>query len=265
MKKIFGCLGGEKKTKRMLTDMGLLDSVDFWIGLFIGIGIVSLYYAKYQPFPEYGNQFGWINLIVGLIFLLGENGPRDTSIFAPSITAAIIGGLFVIYGVREMVVTKRDVLMAPFGGVLLSVGTMSLLAEAWIEMSKTDQIISFILVSIVIGMEIYLAFRGLVVGVQGITWSKSGLRQVNRGLLDGPHGAISHFERSWDMDDQWINAMSHAALVLINQQLGNTTDYKYHLEELESIGGWDAVDDAWIEAIKTALEKLQDSHKVTDD
>tara|TARA_Y100001970_G_scaffold293768_1_gene443008 strand:+ start:27326 stop:28063 length:738 start_codon:yes stop_codon:yes gene_type:complete len=245
--------------------MGLLDSIDFWIGLFIGVGIVSLYYARHQPFPEYGNTFGWVSLIVGLIFLLGENGPRDTSVFAPSVTASIIGGFSVIYGVREMVVTKRDVIVAPFGGVLLSIGAMSILSEAWIEMNRVDQIVSFILVSIVIGMEIYLAFRGLVIGVQGITWSKSGLRQVNRGLLEGPHGAISHFERSWDMEDQWINAMSHAALALIYQYLKKSDNYKEHVNELEAIGGWGAVDDAWIEAIKNALDRLNHSNITTDD
>jgi hypothetical protein len=105
-------------------------------------------------------------------------------------------------------------------------------------------------------LEIYLVFRGLVIGVPGITWSKSGLRQIHRGLIHGPNGAISHFERSWDMEDPWINSMSHAALVLIHRELGNSDDEKSHLRELEKEGGWDSVDSSWTEAIESSLSKL---------
>ena len=128
-------------------------------------------------------------------------------------------------------------------------------------MVPTYQIISFGIASIVILLEIYLAFRGLVVGVQGITWSKSGLRQVERGLLRGPRGAISHFERSWDMDDQWLNAMSHSALALIHQHLDDQTSHKEHVAELKAIGGWESVDSAWTDAIKTSLENLNSSSR----
>ena len=160
-----------------------------------------------------------------------------------------------MYGVRHMVVTQQDVLVAPFGGILLCIGTVTLMADSWDEMNATYHLISFVTVSVVIMLEIYLAFRGLVVGVQGITWSKSGLRQVSRGLLLGPRGAISHFERSWDMDDQWLNAMSHAAR-FNPQHLGDELAEKEHIEELQAIGGWDAVDKNWIQTIENGLGKL---------
>ena len=105
-------------------------------------------------------------------------------------------------------------------------------------------------------LELYLAFKGLVIGVPGITWSKSGLRQIHRGLILGPNGAIAHFERSWDMEDPWINSMSHAALVLIHRKLGNTDEESAHLLELEREGGWDSVDLSWTRAIESALSKL---------
>ena len=155
------------------------SELDYWIVLFFALGAVSLYYARIQPFPEFGNRFGWSSIAFGLVFLISRNAPRDTAILAPTVTAAIFGGLAVIYGVRHMVVTQQDVLVAPFGGVLLCVGTVSLMADSWNEMNSTDHLISFVTASVVVMLEIYLAFRGLVVGVQGITWSKSGLRQVS--------------------------------------------------------------------------------------
>ena len=235
------------------------SELDYWIVLFFALGAISLYYARLQPFPEFGNKFGWSSIALGLTFLISRNAPRDTAILAPTVTAAIFGGLAVIYGVRHMVVTQQDVLVAPFGGILLCVGTVSLMADSWNEMNSTDHLISFVTASVVVMLEIYLAFRGLVVGVQGITWSKSGLRQVSRGLLQGPRGAISHFERSWDMDDQWLNAMSHAALALIHKHLGDEAAEKEHVQELQAIGGWDAVDKNWIQTIEGELRKLKAS------
>ena len=105
-------------------------------------------------------------------------------------------------------------------------------------------------------LEIYLSFRGLVIGIQGISWSKSGLRQVRRGLLEGPRGAVSHFEKSWHSEDQWLTAMSHAALVLIHRHMGDTENEKYHDLELEKLGGWDSVDESWTSAIRDGLSEL---------
>ncbi len=233
-----------------------MPSLDLWIALFLALGLVSINYARHQPFPEFGNRFGWLCLGIGSVFLISRNAPRETALLAPTVVAAAIGGLGVVIGVHHMVVTQRDVLVAPFAGVLLCFGTMSLMTDAWAGMDQTSQLISFVAASVVVLLEIYLAFRGLVVGVQGITWSKSGLRQVNRGLLEGPRGAISHFERSWDMDDQWLNAMSHAALAKIHQHLGDEAAHKEHVAELEAIGGWGSVDTAWTEAIQTGLSNL---------
>jgi hypothetical protein len=124
-------------------------------------------------------------------------------------------------------------------------------------MGQTEQIGSFAVASLLVMLEIYLAFRGLVVGVQGISWSKSGLRQVRRGLIHGPNGAISHFERSWDMEDPWINAMSHAALALIHRHSGDAEAEREHVVELEKAGGWESVDQSWIEAIEKALGQIR--------
>ena len=124
--------------------------LDYWIVLFFALGAVSLYYARLQPFPEFGNRFGWCSIALGLIFLISRNAPRDTAILAPTVTAAIFGGLAVMYGVRHMVVTQQDVLVAPFGGILLCIGTVTLMADSWDEMNATYHIISFVTVSVVI-------------------------------------------------------------------------------------------------------------------
>jgi len=58
------------------------------------------------------------------------------------------------------------------------------------------------------------------------------------------------------MDDQWLNAMSHAALAKIHEHLGDESSHKEHVAELEAIGGWGSVDGAWTEAISSALANL---------
>jgi len=170
----------------------------------------------------------------------------------------------VVIGVVQMSMLRNDVIVAPFGGVLLCMGATSLMVDRWSGMGQTEQIGSFTVASLLVMLEIYLAFRGLVVGVQGISWSKSGLRQIRRGLIHGPNGAISHFERSWDMEDPWINAMSHAALVLIHQHVGDVEGEQEHVVELEKAGGWGSVDQTWIEAIGDALGQIQ-TVKIRDD
>ena len=155
-----------------------------------------------------------------------------------------------------MTVTHRDVVVAPFGGILLCIGSISLLSDRWGDYDQAEQLISFALASVLVTLEIYLAFRGLVIGVQGISWSKSGLRQVRRGLLEGPRGAVSHFEKSWHSEDQWLTAMSHAALVLIHRHMGDSENEELHDLELEKLGGWDSVDESWTGAIREGLSAL---------
>ena len=73
-------------------------------------------------------------------------------------------------------------------------------------------------------------------------------------MIHGDNGAIAHFEKSWDMDEQWINAMSHAALALIYEKENNETSRMEHIVRLEKIGGWAAVDESWVETIRKSLD-----------
>ena len=226
-----------------------------WILLFSILGVTVFWYSRKQPFPEISGFFAAILLFVASILWLATSAPRgDGNELAPAYISTFIGGCAVIYGVIKMSVTDDDVIVAPFGGILFCIGAIVLLSERWIEASQAEQIGSFVLASILVILEIYLVFRGLIIGVQGISWSKSELRQISRGLIHGKNGAISHFEKSWDMDKQWINAMSHSALALIYEKENNEESRIEHTMELEKIGGWGAVDKSWIEAIRKHLD-----------
>ncbi len=229
----------------------------FWIALFTGLGLTVLHYSRHQPFPEISGRFALVLLVTGAILWLSTTAPRETGESVPAVVATVIGGAAVVIGVVQMSMLRNDVIVGPFGGVLLCMGATSLMVDRWSGMGQTEQIGSFAVASLLVMLEIYLAFRGLVVGVQGISWSKSGLRQIRRGLIHGPNGAISHFERSWDMEDPWINAMSHAALALIHRHSGDAEAEREHVVELEKAGGWESVDQSWIEAIEEALGQIR--------
>jgi len=226
-----------------------------WIVLSLTVGCIGIYLSRLQPFPEISSRFAYIVLILALFFWIAHNSPRSGSDQFPSVLTSLVGGIAVVSGVRSMAYSNHDVILAPLGGVLFSVGVVSLLVDYWDSANEFQQMVSFIMASLVVLLEIYLVFRGLVVGVPGIAWSKSGLRQIRRGLIEGPNGAISHFEKSWDMEGPWINSMSHAALILIQRKLGNSEEEDYHMIELEKMGGWAAVDSSWIEAIENALNE----------
>jgi len=228
----------------------------FWIGLFLVVGVGVLSYSRHQPFPEVSSRFAYLLILISVVLWISSTAPRSTSESVPAITAALVGGVSVVVGVRHMTVTHKDVLLAPFGGILMCVGTISLLSERWAEAVQWEQIGSFVIASLIVMLEIYLIFRGLVIGVKGLSWSKSGLRQVRRGLIDGPNGAISHFEKSWDSEDQWLTAMSHAALSMIHAQRGDSEKVSFHEAELGKLGGWESVDESWKVAIRESLAQL---------
>ena len=84
-----------------------------------------------------------------------------------------------------------------------------------------EHLSSFILASVLILMEIYLIFKGLIIGVPGIAWSKAGLRQIQR-TSRGSSGALAYFENSWDAEEDWLGAMSYAAITKFTDILVKT-------------------------------------------
>ena len=230
-----------------------------WIFLFLGIGGACFWLSFHQPFPEISRRYAYLVLLAGSVLIISEQGPRETSETVPMYFALGLGVLGTVKGSWDMTRTMRDVIVAPFAGGMLCAGSAALLVGWWDEGGTYEHISSFILVSALILMEIYLVFRGLIIGVPGLSWSKAGLRQIQRGLLEGPSGAISCFERSWDADEEWLGAMSHAALIRIYIHLGQEESAKNSEKYLEEFGGWDVVDSAWIDAIDSALNSVSES------
>ena len=224
-----------------------------WIVLLCGLGAYCYYLSRLQPFPEKGNRFAMVLFSGALILWMSSTSPEEVGNDLPAAISVFLGGVFVVTGIRDMSIMKTDVIVAPLAGILFCVGGISLLSSRWEVATQMEQIGSFFLASTMVTVELYLAFRGLVIGVPGIAWSKSGLRQIHRGLILGPNGAIAHFERSWDVEDQWINSMSYAALVLIHRHLGNLEDEEKSMAELEKLGGWESVDSSWTQAVEDGL------------
>ena len=242
--KIFGRLDGAA---------GWRSEMILWIFLLFGLGAYCYYLSRLQPFPEKGIGFSMVLFSAALILWISSTSPQEGGEDLPGAISVFLGGVFVVSGIRNMSVMKNDVIVAPLAGILFCVGGISLLSSRWELATQMEQIGSFILASTMVTVELYLAFRGLVIGVPGIAWSKSGLRQIHRGLILGPNGAITHFERSWDVEEQWINSMSYAALVLIHRHLGNLDDEEKNLAELEKLGGWESVDSSWTQAVEDGL------------
>ena len=230
-----------------------------WIFLFMGIGGSCFWLSWHQPFPEISRRYAYLVLMAGSVLIISEQAPRETSETVPMYFALGLGVIGTLKGSWDMTRTMRDVIVAPFAGGMLCAGSAALLVGWWDEGGTYEHISSFILVSALILMEIYLVFRGLIIGVPGLSWSKAGLRQIQRGLLDGPSGAISCFERSWDADEEWLGAMSHAALIRIYIHLEQEESANNSEKYLEEFGGWEVVDSAWIEAIDSALNSISES------
>ena len=224
-----------------------------WIFLLCGLGGYCYYLSRLQPFPEKGNRFAMVLFTGALILWISSTSPEEVGGDLPAAISVFLGGVFVVTGIRDMSIMKTDVIVAPLAGILFCIGGISLLSSRWEVATQMEQIGSFLLASTMVTVVLYLSFRGLVIGVPGIAWSKSGLRQIHRGLILGPNGAIAHFERSWDVEDQWINSMSYAALVLIHRHLGNIEEEEQSLAEFEELGGWESVDSSWTQAVEEGL------------
>jgi len=228
-----------------------------WVALFFGIGIAAAWYGRRQPFPRYAHSLSLTSIGTAVLLLLALSGPRPTEPRVPMIAALLIGMLGVTIGSRLMNQMKRDVVVAPFASILFASGATGLLAHDWSSQIMLQQIGSFVLASLLVMLAIYLCFRGLVIGVPGIAWSQAGLQQIERGLFDGPHGAISCFERAWDENDPSLDAMSKAALCRIHSTRGDSTELAANNKLLQRHGGFAAVDSEWIRAIDSALKSCQ--------
>ena len=226
-----------------------------WVAFLGGTSIMLLWMSRAQPFPEIGGRWGWVMLSITGILAISVTSPREMNPNVPAITAGLIGGLGIVVGaIHDR--RKQDVILAPFAGMWFVAATVTALTDGWSVYSQNEQWVGFVLATVVIFLEIFLFWKGLVIGVQGISWSQAALRQLDRGLLEGERGAISMFEKSWSVDESWLDAMSHSALVRIHRFQGNSKAEKKHSDLLERFGGEDSVEKAWLEKVDSCLKRL---------
>ncbi len=189
---------------------------------------------------------------------MSTNSPRLTTEETPIVIAGGMGALGVIIGaIHDR--RNQDVILAPFAGMWFVAATIAILTQGWAGYSTTEQWFGFFVATTVILLELFLFWKGLVIGVQGRSWSQAALRQLDRGLIDGERGAISMFEKSWSVDESWLDAMSHSALIRIHEFKGNTEAAEKHRHLLERLGGQEGIEDTWLEKIDACLSRLSRS------
>ena len=189
---------------------------------------------------------------------MSTNSPRLTTEETPIVIAGGMGALGVIIGaIHDR--RNQDVVLAPFAGMWFVAATIAILTQGWAGYSTAEQWFGFFVATTVILLELFLFWKGLVIGVQGRSWSQAALRQLDRGLIDGERGAISMFEKSWSVDESWLDAMSHSALIRIHEFKGNTEAAEKHRNLLERLGGQEGIEDAWLEKIDACLSRLSRS------
>jgi len=221
------------------------------------VAITLILMSARQPFPGPSKRYGSILLIIALLLLIGETGPRPTGVQVHLFVLLIYGSLGLVRGVHNMLVTRDEVIVAPFAGVLFSVSATAIMAEQWNELTVFEEYAAFATIVIIGGCQTWLVFRGLLIGRLPLAWSKAGLVALERGQISGPHGAIDCFEKSWDLEEEHLNPMAWLALQRTYAFIGNMTESEYWGKRLAESGGEDAVAIEWIQAIEKSLEKLR--------
>lgn len=158
-----------------------------------------------------------------------------------------------------MLVTREEVIVAPFAGILFSVSATAIMADQWESLSSFEEYAAFATIVVIGGCQTWLVFRGLLIGRLPLAWSKAGLVALERGQVSGPHGALECFEKSWDLEEEHLNPMAWLALERIHTFLGNEAEASHWGKRLAESGGEEAVAKEWIEAIETALGRLRPS------
>ncbi len=226
------------------------------VGITVVLGVLLIWMSKNQPFPEHSQKFGILLLILGGLGFIANQAEREVGPTIEPLIMTLLGGIGVVIGLIHAIRTRMDVLIAPSSGVLLATGVISLFSYEWINLSQFEQISAFSLITIIVLLNIYLIFRTLLIGKLPLAWSQSGLRQLKRGIVFGDRGAISCFEKAWDIDEEHLNAMAYSALSLIHTHFGNDEEFRKWEQRLLQLGGQESIDKAWIIEIENALSKI---------
>ena len=225
------------------------------------IALTLILMSSRQPFPGPSKRYGSVLLIIALLLLIGETGPRPTSVEVHLYVLLAYGSLGLVRGVHNMLVTREEVIVAPFAGILFSVSATAIMAGQWDSLTSFEEYAAFATIVVIGGCQTWLVFRGLLIGRLPLAWSKAGLVALERGQVSGPHGALECFEKSWDLEEEHLNPMAWLALERIHTFIGNDAEASHWGRRLAESGGEEAVAKEWIEAIETALGRLRPSNE----
>ena len=220
------------------------------------IGITLILMSSRQPFPGPSKRYGVVLLIIASLLFIGETGPRPTDIDVHLYLLLAYGSLGLIRGIHNMLVTRDEVIVAPFAGIMFSVSATAIMANQWDSLTVFEEYAAFATIVVLGGCQTWLVFRGLLIGRLPLAWSKAGLVALQRGQISGPHGALECFEKSWDLEEEHLNPMAWLALHRIYQFIGDMSQSEYYSKRLAESGGEVAVADEWIEAIDTSIDNL---------
>ena len=223
------------------------------------IALTLILMSSRQPFPGPSKRYGSVLLIIALLLLIGETGPRPTSVEVHLYVLLAYGSLGLVRGVHNMLVTREEVIVAPFAGILFSVSATAIMADQWESLTSFEEYAAFATIVVIGGCQTWLVFRGLLIGRLPLAWSKAGLVALERGQVSGPHGALECFEKSWDLEEEHLNPMAWLALERIHTFIGNDAEASHWGRRLAESGGEEAVAEEWIEAIESALGRLRPS------
>ena len=223
------------------------------------IALTLILMSTRQPFPGPSKRYGSVLLIIALLLLIGETGPRPTSVEVHLYVLLVYGSLGLVRGVHNMLVTREEVIVAPFAGILFSVSATAIMADQWESLTSFEEYAAFATIVVIGGCQTWLVFRGLLIGRLPLAWSKAGLVALERGQVSGPHGALECFEKSWDLEEEHLNPMAWLALERIHTFIGNDAEASHWGRRLAESGGEEAVAKEWIEAIESALGRLRPS------
>jgi|TARA_Y100001954_G_scaffold7490_2_gene7635 hypothetical protein len=223
------------------------------------IALTLILMSSRQPFPGPSKRYGSVLLIIALLLLIGETGPRPTSVEVHLYVLLAYGSLGLVRGVHNMLVTREEVIVAPFAGILFSVSATAIMAGQWDSLTSFEEYAAFATIVVIGGCQTWLVFRGLLIGRLPLAWSKAGLVALERGQVSGPHGALECFEKSWDLEEEHLNPMAWLALERIHTFIGNDAEASHWGRRLAESGGEEAVAKEWIDAIESALGRLRPS------
>ncbi len=225
------------------------------------IALTLILMSSRQPFPGPSKRYGSVLLIIAILLLIGETGPRPTSVEVHLYVLLAYGSIGLVRGVHNMLVTREEVIVAPFAGILFSVSATAIMADQWESLTSFEEYAAFATIVVIGGCQTWLVFRGLLIGRLPLAWSKAGLVALERGQVSGPHGALECFEKSWDLEEEHLNPMAWLALERIHTFIGNDAEASHWGKRLAESGGEEAVAKEWIEAIETALGRLRPSNE----